>query len=418
MNSINRNDLEREFNFKSINAAHPKTMSIISFKSKYDRDQVNLSPSYQRGEVWDNSRKRELIKSILENIRLPEIIINTKSDNDRMWDIIDGKQRLTTLFNFINNEFALVNSNTKVYFNDFDTELQTDIKESQLQLVIYKDLDETKQRDIFERINYGSPLKDGEKLKGSNSKGLHLIKELINTYSNHFIDYKILDDRGSYYLKFGVVISLTQNHIQDASSGVVILKYFKKWNYTPEEEVKILDLCKQNLNKLYEIWTKINDYHLERFNKTLKKLWNWNEILFNIYYINEKINTTKDLNDLVQFNKFMYHLKYIEKYKTYFKPLIDIDTILVEWDKAGRKNSNNKDMYNIRCDVMQTVLKLINKSIPRSIKDKIKNIHFKNKTQISCIACINTHQNVISPTNFQCGHIISKYNGGLIHYKI
>ena len=421
MNSITKKDLEEEFNFKTLKDASCMPTTITNLKYKYSKNRLNLSPSYQRGEVWDYSRKIGLIKSIFGNIILPAIIINTDSDEtDSIWNIIDGKQRLSTIFSFINNEFSIKYKNTEVYFKDLHEDSQNEFENCQLQLVIYKHLDETKQRDIFERINYGSPLKDSEKLKGSNSKGLHLIENLINIYSDHFIVYKFKNDRDMYYLRFGVIIALTQKKIRDASSGAVILKYFKSWDYSSEEEEEILNSCKQNLDKLYDLWTRINEYHLERYNKYLnigqKKLWNWNELLFNFYYINEK-QTDKEFANLLQFNKFLYHLKYIENYEKNFNSIIKDTNIISDWNNAGRKNSNNPDMYNIRCDVMETVLNIINKKIPKKIKDHVKSIYFKNQNQIDCIVCINTHKNPISDTNFHCGHIISKYNGGLIHYK-
>lgn len=47
-----------------------KISSVIN-----DRDDINLSPNYQRGEVWNNHAKSELILSILTNVCIPSIIV-------------------------------------------------------------------------------------------------------------------------------------------------------------------------------------------------------------------------------------------------------------------------------------------------------------------------------------------------------
>lgn len=52
----------------------------------------------------DQTEKR-LIESILMGIPLP--LIYVKEDEKGVYLIVDGKQRLSTLFSFINNEFAL-----------------------------------------------------------------------------------------------------------------------------------------------------------------------------------------------------------------------------------------------------------------------------------------------------------------------
>lgn len=39
-------------------------------------------------------------------------------DNKDIYEVLDGKQRLTTLFQFIDNEFAIIVDGEEVYFND------------------------------------------------------------------------------------------------------------------------------------------------------------------------------------------------------------------------------------------------------------------------------------------------------------
>lgn len=73
---------------------------------------IDLSPPYQRGDVWELPRRQALIKSVLTGVPIGAIILNDRfgahfqhPDYDRvttpMYAVIDGKQRLTTLQRFV-----------------------------------------------------------------------------------------------------------------------------------------------------------------------------------------------------------------------------------------------------------------------------------------------------------------------------
>src|SRR3982750_3802352 len=61
---------------------------------------------YQRGDVWTEEQRRNLIKSLIMGIPTPAVILNarhlvrewraTDPNADIGWSCIDGKQRLTT----------------------------------------------------------------------------------------------------------------------------------------------------------------------------------------------------------------------------------------------------------------------------------------------------------------------------------
>lgn len=59
---------------------------------------LNLSPSYQRGDVWSGTDRSALIESILRGVPLPSIILLKKGGSR---EVVDGKQRLTTILRFI-----------------------------------------------------------------------------------------------------------------------------------------------------------------------------------------------------------------------------------------------------------------------------------------------------------------------------
>lgn len=61
---------------------------------------LNLTPSYQRGDVWSAADRSALIESILRGIPLPSIILLKKKGNEPH-EVVDGKQRLTAILRFV-----------------------------------------------------------------------------------------------------------------------------------------------------------------------------------------------------------------------------------------------------------------------------------------------------------------------------
>ncbi|WP_160011692.1 DUF262 domain-containing protein [Nocardioides sp. AX2bis] len=75
---------------------------IQEFGDMAERGKLNLSPSYQRGDVWPTTDAQMLIESILRGIPLPSVIVLKPSNQfDAPFEVVDGKQRLTSILRFI-----------------------------------------------------------------------------------------------------------------------------------------------------------------------------------------------------------------------------------------------------------------------------------------------------------------------------
>ncbi len=81
-------------------SARAQTWNINDFSSRASRGKLNLSPSYQRGDVWPTSDSQMLIESIMRGIPLPSVII-LKPEGNAPYEVVDGKQRLTSILRFI-----------------------------------------------------------------------------------------------------------------------------------------------------------------------------------------------------------------------------------------------------------------------------------------------------------------------------
>ncbi|AWY00939.1 hypothetical protein A8139_13830 [Marinomonas primoryensis] len=131
---------------------------------------IQLSPSFQRKEVWDVTRKSRLIESLMLNIPLPMFYV--AADEKGNWEVVDGLQRLSTIrdfmigdkngvmlqlkkLEFLNEKFE--GKTFKAIESDPDQQkLVNDIHETEMRFtVINPGTPEAVKRNIFKRLNTG-----------------------------------------------------------------------------------------------------------------------------------------------------------------------------------------------------------------------------------------------------------------------
>ncbi len=73
-------------------------MSIGEWMNLYESDEIDIHPEFQRFFRWDENQKSRFIESLLLGIPIPPIFVSQRKDG--VWDVVDGLQRLSTLFEF------------------------------------------------------------------------------------------------------------------------------------------------------------------------------------------------------------------------------------------------------------------------------------------------------------------------------
>lgn len=74
------------------------------------RDGIDLQPQYQRGYIWSSDFKDKLLYSIIKSYPIGNVSLRVRSEkNDKgaMQEVVDGQQRLTTIYKFIENEYVI-----------------------------------------------------------------------------------------------------------------------------------------------------------------------------------------------------------------------------------------------------------------------------------------------------------------------
>jgi hypothetical protein len=129
----------------------------------------------QRDFVWDILQKRELIWSILMNRHIPRMaminIITEDTGTDGVYQVIDGKQRLSTMIDFYNNKFHLEIDNKFYLYIDLPEDYQRVIACYAIPyLVVNEDygnkITDNDKINWFKYINFAGTPQDVEHLRG------------------------------------------------------------------------------------------------------------------------------------------------------------------------------------------------------------------------------------------------------------
>jgi uncharacterized protein with ParB-like and HNH nuclease domain len=139
-------------------------MSIGELANLYKDEEITLNPTFQRAFRWEEEQKTKLVESILIGIPIPEIFVSQKSDGT--WNVVDGVQRLSTIFQLmgvLEQEDPLELTSCKYLpdlmdkkWEDFPISLQRQFRKSKVRVnIILMESNEEAQYELFQRLNTG-----------------------------------------------------------------------------------------------------------------------------------------------------------------------------------------------------------------------------------------------------------------------
>ena len=153
------------------------SVSLGEIMSMYKEGELNIHPDFQRVFRWSDIQRSKLIESILLGIPIPSIFVSQEENGK--WDIVDGLQRLSTIFQFfgiLKDENGtiipkLILQKTKILhllegvtIETIDPSLALDIKRSKMNVqIVQRKSDDKLRYELFQRLNsLGSRLTDQE----------------------------------------------------------------------------------------------------------------------------------------------------------------------------------------------------------------------------------------------------------------
>ena len=148
-----------------------RTRAIDKIYKRRDRYEI---PEWQRQEVWSRSKKQNLIDSVLRGWKLPKFYFLKVSSDPEAYEVVDGQQRLATIFEFFDNELFLPESAADqfggAYYRDLPDELVDAFDDYEVAFDEIEEATEEEIKDFFQRLQEGLPLTSAEKLNSVHSK--------------------------------------------------------------------------------------------------------------------------------------------------------------------------------------------------------------------------------------------------------
>jgi hypothetical protein len=74
------------------------SMSVGELINLYESKEIEIHPEFQRFFRWSQTQKTKFIESLLIGLPIPQVFVSQREDG--IWDVVDGLQRLSTIYEF------------------------------------------------------------------------------------------------------------------------------------------------------------------------------------------------------------------------------------------------------------------------------------------------------------------------------
>ncbi|GAB2196297.1 GmrSD restriction endonuclease domain-containing protein [Sessilibacter sp. MAH4] len=140
------------------------SMSIGELINLYKDGEITLDPAFQRLFRWEREQKTKLVESILIGIPVPGIFVAQKTDGT--WHVVDGVQRLSTIFQLVGElkehdplkltYCKYIPSLENKVWGELPTSTQREFKKSKIRVnIILTENSDEAQYELFQRLNTG-----------------------------------------------------------------------------------------------------------------------------------------------------------------------------------------------------------------------------------------------------------------------
>jgi hypothetical protein len=163
-------------------------ISIGEWISIYEKGELDIHPEFQRFFRWSLRQKSRLIESLLLGIPVPQIFVAQRPDG--IWDVVDGLQRLSTIFQFVGilldedkNRLAALTLEATPYLPSLEGRRWEDndhpdqsltlpqrllIKRAKISVsIILKESDDMAKFELFQRLNTGGSMLSDQEVRNS-----------------------------------------------------------------------------------------------------------------------------------------------------------------------------------------------------------------------------------------------------------
>lgn len=279
------------------------TWSCKQIVKMMDKNTISFKNVVQRSFVWEKHRMSELIWSIIMGYPIPPVYAERgESVNDKLkiYDVMDGQQRNTSIYKYMKDEFALTQLKPIPYldengnectidisgkkFSELDEELQDIISDASITVKYYDNLDQSQKAEMFRRLNNGKPLSTKSKTLASAKN----IGSLLNIGSHRLFD-EMLTEKSKANKNQAVIVvkawTMLNREVENIS--------FASKDFNPMiENIEITEQEKTELVSVFDFIVNVHDELIENKEKDVaRKLYTETHMISLIPYVNKAMES-------------------------------------------------------------------------------------------------------------------------------
>lgn len=220
---------------------------------------INTNAEYQRGVVWSEPQQKLLIDSILRGFDLPKIFLSKLPDgSDQLFEVVDGVQRLTSIWRFLADEFSLprsseypaVGSIGGKSWSELPRDAQDRLQFAKITVTELEDTTSEEIRELFQRLQRGESLNAAETRNAMDVPVRHFV-------ANHLAQHELWPETGIRKKRFGwhemsaISLALVTADGPTGLRGADLHALYDDKDFDPSSTVATRTIAV--LDKLYEV---------------------------------------------------------------------------------------------------------------------------------------------------------------------
>jgi hypothetical protein len=239
-------------------------MSIGEMINLYQDGDLDIHPEFQRVYRWSEVQKSKLIESILLGIPLPSIFVSQRDDG--VWDVVDGLQRLSTIFSFVGvlmkdggTKFTPLELQSTKYLpslkgkvwedqhnpeREIDSDIKRVFKREKLDIkIIKRESEKDTKFELFQRLNTG-----GSRLSDQEVRNCMLL--MLNPDS-----FKWLQELGNMP-DFSITLPISSKQQEECYAQELALRFIILRHYSQEvikEHTDVAPYLNAELTRLFDL---------------------------------------------------------------------------------------------------------------------------------------------------------------------
>ena len=216
--------------------------TIAWFTDQKRANNLDLEPPYQRKDiVWSETYSRYFIDTILKNYPSPAIFLHVEisADGHATYHVVDGKQRLTAIFDFIDGKFSVKGDDVPdayngIEFSDIPDDLKQEFWHYSIPIQEVYEASDNDLREAFDRLNRNVARLTFQELRHARFAGEFL--EFIETLADEpfWEDVGIATRANSKRMRIEEFVSeiylLTMHGVLDGTQHQLLDKYYKDYD--------------------------------------------------------------------------------------------------------------------------------------------------------------------------------------------